>query len=88
MLSYNESACIKCNFPLEYMFTSAKWDNHTTFKNTVRPFPTTGSKADILTCEYSENAVSFPVPRLAQTVCGYPVHKVHKARKRQEEFEQ
>lgn len=42
VLSYNDSACIKCNFPLEYMFTCAKWDNDTACKNTVKPFPPWG----------------------------------------------
>lgn len=68
VLSYNDSACTKCNFPLEYVFTSAKWDNHATLKNTVKTFPTTGRKADILACKSSEDAVSFPVPKVVQTV--------------------
>lgn len=50
------------------MVTSVKRDNHTTLKNTIKPFPTMGSKAGMLGCESSEDAVSFPVPRLVQTV--------------------
>lgn len=53
------SSLTQCNFPLEYMFTSAKWNNHMTLKNTTEPFPTMGRKADILTCESSGDAVSF-----------------------------
>lgn len=37
-------------------------------QNTIKPFPTTGSKAGKLGCEFSEAAVSFPVPKLVQTV--------------------
>lgn len=37
-------------------------------QNTIKPFPTMGSKAGKLGCEFSEAAVSFPVPKLVQTV--------------------
>lgn len=68
MILYSDSVCIRWNLPLEHMFPSVKRDNHTTLKNTLKPFPTTRSKAGMLGCEYSEDAVSFPVPKLVQTV--------------------